>query len=112
MAITEWTFPVQANDTGKKEYLVRTAAFGDGYAQTSGEGINSHRKSWAITFSGQIEDVQEVIAFLDERKGYQSFIWKDPFGLYGLYKATSYDVLPYAKDVFRLTTMFEQAFAP
>ena len=107
-----FNFPVQANDTGSKEYLIRTAQFGDGYAQVSGEGINSSKETWAITFSGQIAKVQEVIAFLDERQGYKSFAWKNPFGQLGLYRAAKWDIIPYARDVFRLTTTFEQAFAP
>lgn len=112
MATPVFPFPVQTNDTGAKEYVVRKAQFGDSYAQVSGEGINSSKKTWAITYSGRLEDVMKVASFFDERAGYKSFIWKDPTGQMGLYLAPKYEVLPYAKDVFRLTSSFEQAFAP
>lgn len=112
MATPLFSFPVQANDSGSTEYLIRTAQFGDGYAQSSGEGINSKKETWAITYSGRKEDVDKVRAFLDERAGYKSFAWKNPHGVLGLYKASKYESLPYATDVFRLTTNFEQAFAP
>lgn len=112
MATPLFNFPVEANNTGSNEYIIRTAQFGDGYAQVSGEGINSSKESWAITFSGQIDKVQEVISFLDERKGYKSFAWRNPLGKLGLYRAARWETLPYSRDVFRLTTTFEQAFAP
>lgn len=111
-AIPVFEYPVQANDTGSKEYIIRTAQFGDAYAQVSGEGINSSKQSWAITYSGTLEKVALVAAFLDERAGYKSFAWRNPMGQLNLYRAPKYDVLPYAKDVFRLTATFEQAFAP
>lgn len=112
MATEVFEFPVLANDTGTKEYIIRTAQYGDGYAQVSGEGINSSKRSWNISYAGKIEKVLEVAAFLDARKGYESFIWKDPTGSFGLYRSATHQILPYSKDVFRLTTMFEEAFAP
>lgn len=112
MAVTIFEFPVLANDTGSKEYLTRSAVFGDGYEQVSGDGINSSKKTWSVSYAGLIEKVKEVEAFLDERKGYQAFIWKDPLGELGLYRARAWQVLPYSGDVFRLTTTFEEAFAP
>lgn len=109
--IPVFDFPVQANDSGTKTYTTREAKFGDSYTQTSGDGINSSSLSWSITYSGKIEDVKKVRDFLDERMGYKSFIWKDPWGDLGLYMVKGFEVLPYAKDVFRLTTTFEQAFS-
>lgn len=107
-----FTFPVEANNTGSKEYITRTVQYGDGYTQSSGEGINSSRKTWSISFSGRKSKVDEVRAFLDEREGYKSFAWTDPNGEIGLYKAEKYDVLPYARDIFKLTTTFTQVFSP
>lgn len=107
-----FNFPVQANDTGSKEYLTRTAQFGDGYEQVSGDGINSSKETWAITFSGKIEKVKEVEDFLDERQGYKSFAWRNPLGRLGLYRVKRWDVVPYSRDVLRLTATFEQAFSP
>lgn len=112
MAVEVFDFPVLANETGEQEYVTRTAQFGDSYAQVSGEGINERKRTWSIAYAGKLEKVLEVKAFLDARKGYQSFIWKDPLGELGLYRATRVQVLPYSKDVFRLTTTFEEAFAP
>lgn len=112
MTVPEFTFPVEANNSGDETFTVRTAQFGDSYAQVSSEGINASKKTWAITFSGLLPKVLEVRDFLKERAGYKSFAWRDPFGDLGLYRAAKYDVLPYAKDVFRLTTTFEEAFAP
>jgi phage-related protein len=107
-----FSFPVEANNTGTKEYLVRTASYGDGYQQSSGEGINSSRKTWSISFSGRKSKVDEVRSFLDERAGYKSFAWTDPNGETALYKAEKYDILPYARDVQKLTTTFTQTFSP
>ena len=112
MAVPVFEFPVLANDTGSKEYLTRSAVFGDGYEQVSGDGINSSKKTWSVSYAGLLENVKEVEDFLDERGGYKSFAWTDPMGRLGLYKARGTQVLPYSGNVFRLTTTFEQAFAP
>lgn len=112
MALPVFEFPVEANNSGSKSFLTRTAQYGDGYAQVSSEGINSSKRTWSITTSGMLDVVQEVADFLDERSGYKSFAWKDPTGKLGLYRSASYELLPYSKDVFRLTTTFEEAFAP
>lgn len=111
MATPTFNFPVQANDSGTKKYTVREAKFGDSYTQKSGDGINSSTTSWSITYSGKLADVKKVKDFLDERAGYKSFIWEDPWGELGLYTVEGFEVVPYAKDVFRLTATFEQSFS-
>lgn len=112
MATPVFNFPVQANDSGSKEYVIRKAQFGDSYSQTSGDGINSSKKTWSISSAGTLEKMTEITNFLDERAGYKSFIWKDPTGQMGLYLAARYELLPYSRDIFRLTSSFEQSFAP
>lgn len=110
MATTVFNFPVQAQDSGQQEYIVRRAQFGDGYEQSAGWGLNGKKKTWSITYSGRKSDVDEVISFLEERQGWQSFLWRDPTGSLGLYKALSFQVVPYAEDVWRLTATFEQSY--
>lgn len=110
MVVPVFNFPVQANDAGDREYLTRNAQFGDGYEQVSGEGINSSRDTWSITYSGKIDDVRLVREFLDERKGRLSFLWRNPFGELSMYRASKYNIVPYSRDVLRLTTTFTQSF--
>ena len=112
MATPEFTFPVEANNSGDETFTTRTAQFGDSYAQVSGEGLSTSKRTWAITYTGQIDNVKEVRDFLRERAGYKSFAWRDPMGELGLYRSAKFELLPYTKDVFRLTTTFEEAFAP
>lgn len=112
MALLEFKFPVLANDTGDTEFIVRRAQYGDGYAQVSGEGLQSSKDTWAVSYAGLWEDVQEVNAFIKQHEGYKSFAWRTPKGELKLFRAPRWQVLPYAKDVFRLTTTFEEAFAP
>lgn len=112
MALQEFKFPVLANDTGETRFVVRKAQFGDSYMQVSGEGLQSSVDSWAVSYAGLWEDVVEVENFLKDHKGYMSFAWRTPKRELKLFRAETWQVLPYAKDVFRLTTTFEEAFAP
>lgn len=112
MALVEFKFPVLANDVGDTEFIVRKAAYGDGYEQVSGEGLQSSKDVWAVSYAGLWKDVIQVDQFMKQHKGYMSFAWKTPKGELKLFRAAKWQVLPYAEDVFRLTTTFEEAFAP
>ena len=60
------------------EQTVRTAAFGDGYEQTPGSGINNERQIWSLTFDGNRERTNGIMDFLRRHKGYKYFLWTPP----------------------------------
>lgn len=109
-SMAEWTFPIELALGGNKEYLIRRSQFGDGYSQSSGEGINDSKRSWEITCSGYLKDIEEIISFLDERKGYGSFKWKDILGGVGWYSAKEYRISKGQGGIYILNTTFEECF--
>lgn len=54
------------------------AAFGDGYQQRVGDGINTISPEWSLTFSRVIADIDAIEAFLEARAGEESFDWTPP----------------------------------
>lgn len=58
---------------------VLKAAFGDGYEQRIQDGINSVIRTFNISFSPRAkEEIDDIIAFLDSRKGVLSFDFTYP----------------------------------
>jgi phage-related protein len=62
------------------EPRVLAAAFGDGYQQRVGDGINALAASWELTFSSVAADIDAIEAFIEARAGVESFDWTDPDG--------------------------------
>lgn len=52
------------------------ADLGDGYTQRSGDGIQTTKDNWSVTFEAlDTTDANTLIAFFEERDGYQNFTW-------------------------------------
>lgn len=56
-----------------KEPKVKTITFGDGYEQRLKQGLNHNLRSYSLTFSGDINQMQQIEAFLDRHEGYKAF---------------------------------------
>jgi phage-related protein len=56
------------------------ASFGDGYEQRVGDGINTMREVWNLTFTGSRAYVEEIYTFLKSKAGVTSFTWTPPGG--------------------------------
>lgn len=52
MAIETFTRRTQGQPEGSYEQCVRSAQFGDGCKQVSGNGLNIETQSWPLLFSG------------------------------------------------------------
>ncbi len=62
----------------EKERL-RTAQFGDGYAQESSDGLNSLLQVWTLNYRDQYKDqVLAIRAFLKNQKGAKRFYYVTP----------------------------------
>lgn len=108
-----WPIQLQAGMEGTFSYSTRSAKFGDGYEQISGEGINPETQSWPVTLSGLNEDVMPALAFIRAHVT-KSFIWTPPNGAPGLYRADKESVKasPLSRNVSTITATFKQAPAP
>jgi phage-related protein len=73
------TFTWSPHEASKKAApRVRTAAFGDGYQQRVGDGINVQPAEWSLTFVRRTVDADAIEAFLVARAGADSFTWTPP----------------------------------
>lgn len=58
---------------------VRVVAFGDGYEQRQGDGINTRNEVWDLQFQNRTNsDTAAIIAFLEARNAVESFDWTPP----------------------------------
>lgn len=61
------------------EPRVRVARFGDGYEQRVGDGINTMRETWPLTFAVRDDtETAAILAFLVARGGVEAFDWTPP----------------------------------
>ncbi len=112
MALATFTWSPQIKPTGDSTFRVRTAQFGDGYAQVSGDGINTETQSWDLSFTGNTAYINAIVAFLRDKAGATSFIWTPPLGVPGLYRCAEFKPTPLGGDNYTLTATFTQSFQP
>lgn len=106
-----FTWCATTSSSGESNGSVRRAQFGDGYSQSSANGINHNRRSWSLVFTGDRARTLEIISFLDSHVG-KSFLWDSP--LYGekLFYCDTYAINPNGNDVWSITATFEQTYQP
>lgn len=74
-----FTFTPSWGSALTKKYAVTDIAFGDGYSQRVGEGINRKREMWQLKFTVVDETTAAAIeAFLDGESGVTGFLWTPP----------------------------------
>lgn len=108
-----WPVQLQAGMEGTFSYSTRSAKFGDGYEQISGDGINPETQSWPVTLSGLNKDVLPALTFIRAHVT-KSFIWTPPNGVLGLYRVDKESIksAPLSRNVSTITATFKQAPAP
>ncbi|OEF60155.1 hypothetical protein A1OW_20950 [Enterovibrio norvegicus] len=57
---------------------VTSVAFGDGYEQRAPNGINNLLKKYSVKFKGDHEDMQALVAFLEDKGGVAAFLFTPP----------------------------------
>lgn len=112
MAIERFTWSTQNGDAPDITYRVRTAQFGDGYKQESGDGPNNKQDSYPISYTGPKAKVLEIMAFFDRHAGAKAFLWTTPLGELGLFTCKKPVPTPMGGTVFKLTATFDRAFQP
>lgn len=111
MANSVFTWPVHAGEEGQHTSRVRQAQFGDGYMQTSADGLNPTTQSWPITTTGTKAEIMAARQFLKDNAG-RSFIWESPVGELGFYRCNDFGVANIGGGVFVLRATFEESFQP
>lgn len=94
-----------------KKPRLRKAAFGDGYTQRVGDGININPESWALTFSARTTSERDaILAFFEARAGSESFDWTSPSGTTGKFVCEEWGYTPDNTATHTVTAKFDQVF--
>lgn len=92
-------------------YRVIETQFGDGYKQTSADGINTKNEQYAIKVHAYNEDATEIMAFFDEHQGWKSFFWTPPLGKLGLYTCVDPKPTPQGGGLYTITGTFVKSYS-
>lgn len=112
MAAETFSYTVKAGASGGTKFRTRSIAFGDGYRQGSGDGLNAKSRSWNITKDGPAAELQPVKDFIDRHEGYKRFNWTPPNGVAGLFTCEGYNESADVGTEGSMNAMFVEAFQP
>lgn len=106
-----WRWAVQVQNSGgaiRYQDRQRTAQFGDGYAQSTPEGMNPTSMIVTIVYTGMKEKALEVRDFLNSHKT-TPFKFAPPGGVLGLYNTQkdSVQLAPISNNVYTVTATLE-----
>jgi phage-related protein len=106
-----FTWKVERSIDPTISYRVVETQFGDGYKQTSTDGINTKDESYTFKVHALEKEARQIMAFFDEHAGWKSFLWTPPLGELGLY--TCVDPKPKAEGggLYSISGTFVKSFA-
>lgn len=93
------------------EYQVITSQFGDGYKQTSTEGVNTRLEQYAITVHAYKKEAKEIMNFFDEHQGWKSFFWTPPLGDVSLYTCVDPKPTEIGGGLYTITATFVKSYS-
>lgn len=105
-----FTWLPRSDATREVSPRVKKAAFGDGYSQRVGDGINSQPITWSLEFPAPAVDAEAVEAFLSARAGVESFDWTDPDGLAAKWLCDSWSSTKKSGGIAIVRATFTQVF--
>lgn len=110
MALDTFTWSPLNGPTADIKNRNTTVQYGDGYAQVSGDGINTETQSWPLTFKGVNADMKPILTFLRAKGEAQAFKWTNPLGEVGLYLSSDLKVTPLDFARMQITVTFVTAY--
>lgn len=112
MATETFKWRVERNLSPTIGYRVIETQFGDGYVQTSADGINTKDESYQIRVVLKSEaEATEVMDFFDRHAGYKTFLWKPPLGKMSLFRCSDPTPSPQGGNVFVITGTFVKSYS-
>lgn len=99
MAIEIFTWSPRVNPQQTVNFRVRKAQFGDGYAQVSGDGINTRSQDWELSFVGTEDYIRPIKQFFDRHAGTRAFQWTPPLEEVGLYRCEHINRCRWAAEI-------------
>lgn len=104
-------WPVERAPEATIKFRVITAQFGDGYKQTSSDGINTKDESYAITVNGDEKTARDIMDFFDYHNGVRSFLWKPPLGKLSLFTCDDPKPVQKSTNLYVITATFIKSFS-
>lgn len=109
--MTAFTWVPDQGASRKVKSRVNKAQFGDGYAQTSADAINSIDETWTLSFTLRTRsEVMAIADFLSFRKGITFFQWTTPRGETQNFKCETWDESYNHDGDSAITATFERYF--
>ena len=92
---------------------VRTVVMGEGYQQRVQFGLQRDPKEWKLTFANRTDTERDnIITFLEDKKGTESFDWTPPRGSAGKYICPEWSIEMVVSGRSTIETTFSQVFEP
>ncbi len=107
-----FTWCVDAGASRTTELKTNAVSFGDGYEQVSSFGINNARKSWQVTKTGRLAELEAIYDFLIEHKGVTPFYLTIRGETKAYRTVGSVDEPHLGADVWQISFNLKQAFIP
>lgn len=109
--VKTFTWEVERGVDPTINYKVIEAQFGDGYKQTTADGINNKEEQYAIRTHAKTAVASEIMAFFDEHAGCKSFLWKPPLGQLSLFTCVDPKPVYQGGDLYVITATFVKSYA-
>lgn len=89
---------------------VKSIAFGNGYMQIAGDGINSNLESWSLSWIVNDTDKQSIEDFFNTTNGYDYFNWTSPENgaSQKQYLVTSWNINPLGANFYNISAQFKE----
>lgn len=111
MATFTYTASFPATETTRP--LVKTVQLGEGFEHRVQLGLERDPKSWSLTFANRDDTERDnIITFLEDKKGTESFDWTPPRGSAGKYVCSEWRLAMDAANYTTITATFRQVFEP
>lgn len=93
------------------DYRVITTQFGDGYKQTSADGINTKTEQYNVKVHAFATEAKAIMDFFDAHQGWKSFFWTPPLGTLSLYTCANPKPTPQGGGLYAITGTFVKSFS-
>lgn len=113
MAVERFTWCPDKGASLTDEMRVKTSKFGDGYGQSTPDGINNHKEVWKLTFDRNASEIAAIRGFVLRHRGANPFVWQSlSDGTDKLFTATDLSIGFPGGNSRTLSVTFNQYFAP
>lgn len=89
---------------------VKRTELGNGFVQIYGDGTNTMKEMWDLTFIVNSTDFTTLHNFFQARKGYDNFTWTAPFpdATQKNYIHKDYSFVGYGNNIYEINVQFEE----